>query len=67
MIARSIESEIQYLLASQLWEGALRTGTMFPVSTSVWEKAVPPALALMPDSLVPPNMSLVSFELLSQR
>ena len=44
----------------------LNEGKMVSVSTSVWEKAVPPVLALKPDNLVTPSMSLAPFLLLSQ-
>ena len=36
-------------------------GTMASASTSVWEKAAPPALVLMTDNSGPPHMSLVPF------
>ena len=42
--------------------GCLRKGTMAYASTLVWWKAAPPALALIPDNLIPPNMSQVSFK-----
>ena len=38
--------------------------TKASASTSVWEKAAPPALALMPDTLSPPRLPLVPFRLL---
>ena len=46
-----------------MW-GRLRKGTMVSASISHWEKAVPPAFALILDSSVPPHMSLVLYELL---
>ena len=44
--------------------GGLRRGTMLSASSSVLEKAIPPALALMPDTSVPPCMPLLPFKLL---
>ena len=37
---------------------------MASASTSVWDKAEPPALTLLPNSSIPPFMSLVTFKLL---
>ena len=42
--------------------GGLNKGTMDSASTSVWEKAIPPALVLKPDNSIPPHMSLALFE-----
>ena len=44
---------------SALWlcGGRLRKWTVASASTSVWEKAAPPALALMPDNSFPPCIS----------
>ena len=41
-------------------------GTMTSASTSIKEKAAPPALFLKSDNSVTSHMTLVSFELLSQ-
>lgn len=43
----------------------LNKETMDFASTSAWEKAAPPALALKPENSVPPSMSLAPFKLLS--
>ena len=39
--------------------GGLIKGTSASASTSVWEKAAPPALTLMPNNSVPPHVSLM--------
>ena len=44
--------------------GGLSRGTMASASTSVWEKAAPPALTKKPDNSVNACVSLVPFELL---
>ena len=44
----------------------LRKGIMASASTFVWQKAAPPALALIPDNSVFPSMSLAPLELLPQ-
>ena len=64
VIAR-LETQIWRLPAGSVGEG-LRKGKMASASTSFWEKAAFPALALMPDNSFPPHMSLVPFELLPQ-
>ena len=58
-------------MESQIWSlpavsvgYRLREGTMASVSTSLWEKAAPPGIALMPDTSAPPCVPPVPFELL---
>ena len=43
-----------------------RKVTMGSASSSVWKKAAPPAVSLVPDTSVPPCMPLVPFKLLPQ-
>ena len=43
--------------------GGRRKGTMAPAHLSVWEKAVPQLLPLMPDTSFPPYIPLVPFKL----
>lgn len=45
-------------------EEGFNKGTMAPASTSVWERAAPPALAPKPNNSDPPHISLVLLELL---
>ena len=63
VIARLMESPVWHLPAGSV-RGRLRKSTMASASTSVWERAVPPALALMPDNSFSPCMSLMSFNIL---
>ena len=46
-------------------KGGFNKGTMAPASTSVCERAAPPALTPKPNNSVPPHISLVLFKLLS--
>lgn len=67
MLARLMETQTgsQPASAGCVWEG-LSQGKVVPASVSLWEKAVPPALALKPDSPIPLCMSLAFFKLLTQ-
>ena len=60
-------------METQIWclpvgfvRGGLIKGTVSSASTSIWEKAVPPALALMLGNSVSPSVFLVPFRLLPQ-
>ena len=66
VLARLMESQIWHPPDGSvaLWGKGLRIVTMASAHLSVWEKAVPPALALMPDTSVSPYMPLVPFKLL---
>lgn len=67
MITRLIKTQIWQPLASVCWEwGKLNKESLASGSSSVWEKAGPPALVQKPDNLVPPFMSLTPFKLLPQ-
>ena len=57
-----METQIWCLLASSV-QRQLRRGIRTSASTSVWEKAAPPALTQMQENSVPTHMSLVLFEL----
>ena len=59
-----MKTQIWQLLACAQSEEGLNKEIMAFVSTFVWEKAVPLALALKPDNSVSFCMSLVTFELL---
>ena len=50
--------------ACQLREEGSEKETIVSASTSVWEKAAPTAVSLMPDNSVPPHMFPMYFEVL---
>ena len=64
------QTVIARLMETQIFVGSVgggfRKGKMAFASTSVWEKASPPALTLMPGDLDLPCTSLDPFQLLSQ-
>ena len=65
MLARFMETQICFPPAGSV-EGGLNKGKMASTSSSVWEKAASPDLALKSDNSVPSHMSLTPSELLPQ-
>lgn len=67
MLVMLVDTQIWHLTVSVCWNwGGLNKVPMSSASTSLWNKASLTALPLEPDNLVPPHMSLILFELLSQ-
>ena len=58
------DSDMAAACVCMLDEGRAQQRAIASASTSFWEKAAPAALVLLPDNLIPPHVSLASFDLL---
>lgn len=58
---RQVDENSNIMPTSGCVEGGFNKGKMYSVSTFLWEKAVPPAIVLMPDNSLPSCMFLVTF------
>lgn len=67
VLARLVETEIWWLsMSAHCVGGQLNKWTVASASTSIWEKASPPALTLKPDNSVPSHMSVALLKLMLQ-